>query len=332
MTAPELDLGTDTVPAGRRRDARWALSNVVLPLAFITIMGALVWSRREQLRPIVEEPTLDLGLIALLVIVGHFLNSSEFWLLYRAQGVRLGLFENWMVFTSGLLGNLIPGQVGTIYKFRYMKAVHGLAYSRSGSSYMVNLVITFASTSLVGLTGVLVVASTGGKLAVAMLAVFIGAAVGTVVAVLVPLPKARWLRGAPARAWEGFSTGWSELWSRPRTGAAALGIDVVRSLLTAWRFQLAFSLLGIEQSFWYFAVIAAVAGVAGVVSITPGGLGVRETLITAAAVGMGTPLGDGLLAATVDRSVMLASALVLGTIGYLVTWPRLRRSSIAASR
>lgn len=332
MSGSELGIAPDAVPVRRRRDARWFASNVVLPIVFVTVMVGLVWNRREQLRPIVEEPTLDLAIIAALVVVGHFLNSSEFWLLYRAQGARLGVFENWMVFTSGLLGNLIPGQVGTIYKFRYMKAVHGLAYARSGSSYMVNLVLTFASTSIVGLTGVIVVAARGGELATTMLVVFVVVAAGTVAAVTIPLPRARWLRGAPARAWQGFSAGWAELWARPATGLAALVIDIVRSLLTAWRFQLAFSLLGIEQSFWYFAVIAAVAAVAGVVSITPGGLGVREALITAAAVGMGTPIADGLLAATVDRSVMLASAVVLGAIGFAVTYPRLRAAATASSK
>ena len=61
------------------------------------------------------------------------MNSTEFWLLYRAQGLRIGLWENWLVFTAGQLANLLPGQVGTLYRFRYLKVVHRFSYGRSGS-------------------------------------------------------------------------------------------------------------------------------------------------------------------------------------------------------
>ena len=105
-----------------------------------------------------------------------------------------------------------------------------------------------------------------------------------------------------------------------------LAIDTVKYLLTAWRFQLAFGLLGVDESFWFFLVVAPAAAIAGIIAFTPGALGFRELFVTTAAVGMGATLDDGLLAATTDRGVMLASALVLGAAGYAYTVPRLRRA------
>jgi hypothetical protein len=46
---------------------------------------------------------------------------------------------------------------------------------------------------------------------------------------------------------------------------------------------------------------------------------------------MGYSVPTGLLAATIDRGVMLCVTLVLGAIGYAITLPRLRRASAAAT-
>ncbi len=312
-------------PLGRRkRSLRWWILNVVLPLIFVAALVYVVVRQWDELTKIFEDPNGDLVRIAVLVTLGHFLNSAEFWLLYRAQGVPLGLWENWMMFTAGQLGNLLPGQVGTIYRFKYLKTVHGLSYSRSGSSFGVNLVVTFGSSAVAGLVGLFVVSVRGGSPAWWLFAVFGGIGVASLVAMMVPLPSVGLLRGTPARIWSAFRKGWEELRSEPLVALAVLGIDLAKYVMVAWRFQLAFSLLGVDESFWYFLVIAPAAGIAGALSFTPGGIGIRELFVTAVAAGLGSTLDTGLLAATIDRGVMLAVSIVFGSIGYGVTWRRMK--------
>jgi uncharacterized membrane protein YbhN (UPF0104 family) len=300
---------------------RWSVTLTVVAVLFV-----LVWQRRDDLRPLWDDPSWDLALIAVLIVVGHFLNSSEFWVVYRATGVRVGFIENWMVFTAGLLGNLLPGQVGTIYKFRYMNAVHDVSYAKSGSNYGANLVISLGSSAVVGIVGVSAHAASGGDFATTVFAVFVVLGAACIALMRFPLPDWPLLRGKPARAAAAFNEGWHEIQRTPRTSMQVLAIDTVKYLLTAWRFQLAFGLLGVDESFWFFLVVAPAAAIAGIIAFTPGALGFRELFVTTAAVGMGATLDDGLLAATTDRGVMLASALVLGAAGYAYTVPRLRRA------
>jgi uncharacterized membrane protein YbhN (UPF0104 family) len=306
-----------------KKALRWVISAGMLAL-----LVAMVWQRRDDLKPIFEDPSGDLLLIAVLIVAAHFLNSAEFWVLYRAAKVRVGFFENWMVFTSGLLGNLLPGQVGTLYKFRYMKTVHGLGYAKSGSNYGANLVISLGSSAIIGSVGVIGHMATGGDPAWIVLLVFAGLGVLCVALLNVPLPSWSILRGKPARVAASFNEGWDEIRAHPSTSLTVIAIDVVKYLLTAWRFLIAFRLLGVDESFWFFLVIAPAAAIAGIIAFTPGGLGIRELFITAAAVGMGSTFDTGLLAATTDRGVMLLSALVLGTIGYAYTVPRMRRARL----
>ena len=304
-----------------KRLLRWPVT-----IAVVAVLVVLVWQRRDDLRPLWEDPSWDLGLIAVLIIVGHFLNSAEFWVVYRATGVRVGILENWMVFTAGLLGNLLPGQIGTIYKFRYMNAVHGVPYAKSGSNYGANLVISLGSSAIVGIVGVVAYAAGGGDFAWAVFGVLIALGAMCVALMRFPLPDWPLLRGKPARAAASFNEGWHEIQRTPRTSLEVLAIDVVKYVLTAWRFQMAFGLLGVDESFWFYLVVAPAAAIAGIIAFTPGALGFRELFVTTAAVGMGATLDDGLLAATTDRGVMLASAVMLGAAGYAYTVPRLRRA------
>ena len=61
------------------------------------------------------------------------------------MGLQIGPMENWALFNAGQLGNYLPMQVGTIYRFRYLKNVHGHRYSRNASNLAMNLVITLAT-------------------------------------------------------------------------------------------------------------------------------------------------------------------------------------------
>ena len=307
----------------RSRGLGWWAANVILPGLFLLLTVAIVWARRDEMAAIFEDPDGDLIAIAVLVVIGHFVNSSEFWLLYRAQGIRLGLVENWMVFTAGQLGNLAPGQLGTLYKFRYLKAIHGLGYAKSSSNYGANLLISFGSSSVAGLAGAFGVAADGGHVAWWLFAGFAALGVMCIGSFFVAVPSVPLLRGRLERAWEGFREGWDELRREPGTALAVFGLDLGKYVLVAIRFQIAFSLLGVDESLWYFLVIAPAAGLAGAIAFTPGGFGFRETFVTVAAVGLGSDFDTGLLAATIDRGVMLVSSIVLGGIGYLYTWRRM---------
>jgi uncharacterized membrane protein YbhN (UPF0104 family) len=305
---------------------RKLLSNLLSAILGLVLIW-YVWLRWDDLAQVWEEPSWKLLLIGVLIVAAHFLNSLEFWIVYRAMNLKISIFENWMVFTSGLLGNLVSGQVGTLYKFRYMKTVHGLAYSSNGSSYGANLVISLGSSSIVGLVGIFFVFATGGSFSFVMAAVFLGLGVLCFVLMKMSIPKRFIGSGKLSRAAEMFGTGWDEIRRTPKTSLQVVLVDVLKYSLTAWRFLLVFELLGYDNSFWFYLVIAPAAAIAGIIAFTPGGLGFRELFVTSATVGMGGGLDTGLLAATTDRGVMLISALVLGVSGFYFTQRQIKSHS-----
>jgi uncharacterized membrane protein YbhN (UPF0104 family) len=308
-------------PRGRFRRV---FGDIVLPIAFTVLLIVFVWRERDRLEPLTHAAIGQLVLLAVLVALTHFLNSSEFWLLYRAQGAGSGLFENWFLFLASQLGNLIPGQVGTVYRLRYMRAVHDVSYTRSAAVYGADFVATLGGAAVVALVGVLGAAVFGDGMSWVMLCISL--AVGALAVAIAVLPYPRFVagNGRIARVWRSFHAGFDQMRRDPRTAGSVVLIEIAKYLVYAWRFSIAFSLLGVNEQFWLYLVLAPAAGVAAFIAITPGALGFREAFVAASAAAMGAGLSSGLLAATADRAVLLVASIVLGAAGFLVTYPRLR--------
>ena len=327
----EIETVAPPPDAAARRPRRFrALRAILLPV-FVAALGWFVWTQRAALAEAAQAPPRDLALIALLFAVAHFLNSVEFTLLFRAMGARMGVLENWMLFTAGQLANHLPGQIGSIYRWRYMKSVHGVGYSGSLAVYGANLVITFAGAAAAGLVGVAGSALTGGARSLLMALIFGAMAVGAVVAagMRIPALSARYRGGSFERHVDELREGAERLRAEPGMALGVCLLEAIKYVVTAWRLQVTFGLIGIAQPFWVFLVLAPAAGVASFIGFTPAALGFREAFVTAGGVAMGITLTGGLLGATVDRAVMLATFLVLGGIGLAYTWPRLRRAEAA---
>ncbi len=308
----------------RRGPVRRVIGDIVLPIAFIALLALFVWRERDRLDPLWHASVGKLLALALLVALTHFLNSSEFWLLYRSHGSQSGLFENWFLFLASQLGNLIPGQAGTVYRLRYMRAVHDVPYTRSAAVYGADFVATLGGAAVVALVGVIGAGIAGDGLSWVMLCISLGVAALAVIIALLPLPRFLAGKGRIARVWRSFHAGFEQMRRDPVTAFSVVLIEIAKYVVYALRFSIAFSLLGVHEPFWLYLVLAPAAGVAAFIAITPGALGFREAFVAAAAAAMGAGLNSGLLAATADRAVLLAASIVLGAAGFLVTYPRLR--------
>jgi hypothetical protein len=295
-----------------------------MSIAILAAIGVFAWSRRDDLAVLDSAPIRDLVLIGVLILVAHGLNATEFWVLYRGAGITSGVGENWLLFGASQLGNHLPGQVGTIYKLRYMKVVHEAGYAASAAVYGANLLLTLLAAAIAGGAGALAHGDGDGR--PALLAGFALLAMLTVVIALVPLPRST-RTGRVARAWSSFHESWERLRREPVAALVVLALELAKLVLTAWRMQAAFGLLDLDESFWFFLVLAPAASVAGFLSFTPAALGIRELFVAGSAAALGTTLESGLLGATIDRALMLVVALGFGALGYVATVPRLRRAA-----
>ncbi|MCP4435892.1 MAG: flippase-like domain-containing protein [Actinomycetia bacterium] len=303
----------------------WWLLNVVLPLVVLVLLAVFVWNRREQFQAIGEAPLLTVVLLALLTAAGFSINAAEFGILYRVLGAPVGALENQCVFVAGQLGNHIPGQVGTLYRFRYMKSVYGLTYTNGVAVYSVNLVLTALATGAIGLVGCLGLWLNEGTWSLVLTGALLALVVVALGAASIsPTSKAR--QGRIGRLVTRFSSGWATASGDRKAAAAVVGLELLRFVLLAVRLKIAFAWVGIDESVMFFLIVGPVGSLATFVSFTPSGIGIRELVMAGATAALGRSLEDGLLASSVDRGINLLVVLLLGIPAAVATARWLHRA------
>lgn len=285
-----------------------------------------LWQRRNELLAVLDAPLYQLLFVAGLMAVGHWLNALEFWVLYRRLGANISVTENWLLFTSGQLLNHLPGQVGTAYRFRYLKAVHDLGYGRSASGYGANLVLTILATGVLGLLGTLSYGLGQARVSILLLLAFLGLTVGALLALVLQLPKGS-RQSLIGRAWGSFQEGWSDIMSHPRPALLVGGLEVLKHTVAAFRFQLAFSWIGVNEPWMFFLVLVSVSGLVTFLALTPASLGIREFMLGATASALGASFDVSLFGATIDRTVLLLVSITLGAVGLVWTLRQLGKAT-----
>ena len=118
----------------------------------------------------------------------------------------------------------------------------------------------------------------------------------------------------------------------PGIAWAIVALEFAKAFVTAWRFDIAFRLIDVHESYWVYLVLAAAASLAGFVAFTPGAFGFREVFMSFAAGALGVGIGTGFVGATVDRAVLLLTSVLFGALGFLMTYKRLPRRERRARR
>ena len=195
----------------------------------------------------------------------------------------------------------------------------------------VNLVVSVVGTGLAGLVGCLVLGFGGGPWAwpvIVALALMVCVAVA---ATRVSLPGRSDPDGGGrlARAWRSVGTGWDELTARPQVGVLVLGLELLRFAITAWRLQLTFAWIGVDEPYGLFLVVGPVGALVTFIGITPAGLGLREVAIAATVASLGSTFDAGLAGSATDRAVNLAVVAIIAIGGFVMTTSRIRRASAA---
>lgn len=285
-------------------------------------VGVYLWFNADQLLPLVTVPLQQTVVVGVLFAVGILLNAGEFWLLYRRLGAQIGLIENWMLYGAGQLLNHAPGQIGTIYRFEYLRRIHGLTISRAASGYGANLLLTVLSTGLLGLVATVLVSLNTGIGAPWLTTTFAGLVLVSAAAFFFDLPSARG-NGIIARGWHGFRTGWSEILSHHRTALIVVSIELVKYAILALRMKISLSWIGVDEPYAFFLALGAVTGLVSFLALTPASIGIRELAIGVTAAALGVDFDLGLMGATLDRAVILVWVALVGGTGLLYTSRRL---------
>jgi uncharacterized protein (TIRG00374 family) len=309
----------------RKSLVKW-LQNIVA-IAIVIWFIAYVWNNQDFLRQIANVGIEDAALLSVLIILTWFSASTQSYILFRASGAGIGYIESFILSTASTFGNYLPMRAGTLVRAHYMKSVHGLSYVNFGSVFSLRLVLTVIASGLIGLAATMYLAVVTDRLSIELLLFFLACTLIPFGVYLWNPAKSTATKGRIHGLWQRFTDGFHQLKNQPKTAALCLFAILAQNLLLALRFYIASKAVGMEIDLAIILTLVPLATLVSFTAITPGGIGMRESIMGYATYATGTQFSQGLFIGTIDRIMMLIMTAILGSVSFIWIWMRVNRSS-----
>lgn len=224
-------------------------------------------------------------------------------------------FKEWFgLSTLNTLGNYSPFQGGFVARGYYLKNYYKIPYSHFASSILTSTLLTFSTFSFLSALAILFGFLTKGLFYTAPFWLFtaIGISGVSVILLLPKLRKRRNPKNLVGRTIHSLIDGWEVIGSNKTILLKLISVDLVALIIVSLRFFYAALILDVGISLIQSVIISAMAMVTLLVNITPGAIGIRETIAGFSATVVGANLVDGILVASLERAVILFWVIVIG--------------------
>ena len=307
-------------PRQMRQHLKRIVTKVKRYIPYLVLLGALLlfggylYRNVERYRQLLNISGEILAGMAMVTFLSLAINGGVNYFFCRGLGVSISFHEAFGLASVNTLANQLPFAGGMITKSLYLKRNYHLAYTQFFSATLA-LYVIFVATN--GALGIIVLIHWRLMTDIPVPASFwfgFGIMTASLTVLRVPthfdfLPE-RW-----TRRFAQLVNGWRELTEEWKTIVVLVSFQVVTAFLVAARYWLAFRILSQDVTLSQCLLFSAATVLTRLISIAPGGLGVREGIVAALAVLLGFDAGVSLVAVGLDRLVATTIVIMVGT-GY----------------
>jgi uncharacterized membrane protein YbhN (UPF0104 family) len=287
-----------------------SLFSVVVLLIFVVYL----YLNADQFKSLLDLSILSILMVIGLVLISIGLKGLVNYLLYREMGassIRVG--EGVGLAVINTVSNQLPFAGGLIAKGVYLKKRYQVAYTQYVSATLAVYVCYVSSTGMVGLGVLGYWYISGGEAPLSLALGFLGMA-ASISLLWIPLNFAFLPRKWQRRALQ-LADGWKILQQNPVLVLELVGLQIALTVLAAGRLWITFHALSQDVTMLHCMLFSSASILTRLVSISPGGFGVREGIIAGIASVLGFDLGVSAVAVGLERLITTPVNIVLG-IGY----------------
>lgn len=231
--------------------------------------------------------------------------------LFRSMGADISFKDGFFLAAASTLANQLPISGGIISKGFYLKRRHEISYTKFFSATTALFFCFLAVNGIIGVSILLYwyisknipvspILIIGFLLMVACLLIF-----------WLPLEQIKFPE--KIHKWIHHSIeGWMLISRNSTLLLRLIGLQTILMLLLAIRYWLAFHMLSQNISLDQAVLFSAASILTQLVSIAPGGLGVRELIVSAVASALGFDLGASIAAVGLDRLISTLGIFLVG--------------------
>ena len=270
---------------------------------------------------------LHIVIIGSGILLTFIINNLQSIILLREEGAAIGFWEGLLLSAGTILVNHSPFRPGTIFRLHYLKKVHGVRYVRASSIFSIRLVCVVFMTGVFGLFGIIVgYVSFERPIDMTILVLFFLLIVASLLLYILPKPKILRYNNKFIDALNDFTIGFESVRKQHKLVVKIIALTFVRFIIMAGRLYFTFQAIRVSIPIWVLFLIAPATTLATIVSILPAGnLGLREGIIGYLTSVSGQEFKTGFFAGTVDRAILFTLTFLLGTIGLIYCWNKMKK-------
>ena len=288
-------------------------SPYILYVAALLIFVAYLHNNADRYQQLLDLSVGSLLMLLVLVLAGVLGRGCINKSFYRGIGIPLTLNEGIGLASVNTLANQLPFAGGLIAKGVYLKQIYELAYTRFLSATLALYVCFVAVSGAMGIV-VLVYQALVNKAAISGL-LFLGFSGMLASIVLLWLPiDVSFIPGKWGHRLARLIDGRKVLSQNWWLVGKLVGLQILITLLVAGRFWIVFRALSQDVTLTQCILFSSANILTTLVTISPGGLGVREAIVASVASLLGFEAGVSVVAVVIDRLVETLVVITLGTV------------------
>jgi uncharacterized membrane protein YbhN (UPF0104 family) len=289
----------------------------IIGLGLIVAFVYYLYLHADQYRKLLNVSVPGVVMLFMLSLAFPLLNGMQNILLYRNLGAEISYKDGFLLTAASTLANQLPISGGIITKGFYLKRKYNLSYTKFVSSTVALFACFVAANGFVGL-GILLYWIFSNKTAVSpiLLSAYLLMAACLLIFWL-PLDQIK--VPEKIRSWGHQAIeGWMLMSRNPALLFKLMGLQFILMVLLSLRYWLAFHMLSQTVTVPQTLLFATASILTQLVSIAPGGLGVREAIVAGVASAIGFDTGISVVAVGLDRLVATITIALTGWVSTVI--------------
>lgn len=290
---------------------------LIISLSLIFAFVYYLYVNADKYQNLLRMSPLSVIFLVALSLVFMFVNGIVNVNLFQSLGAKVYMKDGFLLTAASSLANQLPILGGIISKAYYLKRRHNLSYSKFASAMLALFFCFVAVNGLIG-SAVLLYWMVFKNMDVPVF-LFVGflAMVSFILVFWLPIDRIR-LSEKILKSLSQALEGWSIIGKNPVLMLKLIGLQITLMLLLATRYWLTFHMLSQNITLSQAILFSSASILTQLVSIAPGGLGVREMIVGGVASALGFDMGVSVVAVGLDSLVATLIVVLVGGISTII--------------
>lgn len=290
---------------------------ISLTVAIITLVfvGFVFFDKFALIKKNFLENKFYFFLIAIIYIGSRMLDGIKLNLLTTYFGLRLKTYECFGLAFVMPLYNLVFPNAGMLTNALYLKSKYKFKFSNFLSVSLLRFISTLAICASLGIVGsILYMAEKKNFILAGPLIIYVASIIVSVGIFFIPQPRLATFKKVPffLKIQEGIK-GFNEIKAHKKLVTYLVVVQLAIVLLFLLRYYIVLKALSLGAPLISILAITPLTELSNLINLIPANLAIREAVVSGGLTLLGYTLKEGVLVAVVDRAVLLATTLILGT-------------------